>query len=294
MVSLGIDIGGTSTKVVATEGDELLWTGQSKAYVKPDKMGLIHAIRSAIAGRVKSVDAVGMCVPGLFDVKTQMVTLSVNVPGLNHLSLNDLVEHALGHRPQKNLAILNDAVAAGLDLWRSRNLVGRLLVLALGAGVGACVLDDGAPLKVEGLSPGHLGQIDVSVEGYPVVGPDGGGGGLEGYIGAPALVRKYGSDLAGALTTFDGTEPEMLALARAIRIAHAIYRPHHVVLCGGIGIRLNRVLPILRTMIETRLTSVARSDWTLATGDSDFHAAQGAADIAGESGKLDLVGPRSA
>jgi len=221
-----------------------------------------------------------MRVPGLFDVKTQRVTLSVNVPGLNHLSLDELVEDALGHRPRKNLSILNDAVATGLDLWRSRNLVGRLMVIALGAGVGAAVLDDGQPLQVEGISPGHIGQIDVSVDGESVIAPDGGEGGLEGYIGAPALVRKYGPDVSAALASFDGSEPELRALARAIRISHAIYRPHHIVLCGGIGIRLRPALPALRRLIETRLTSVARPDWTFSAGDNDFHAAQGAADMA--------------
>jgi predicted NBD/HSP70 family sugar kinase len=289
MVSLGIDIGGTSTKVIARRGDEVLWTGQSKFYVKPDKAALANAIRAAIAGRVKSVDTVGICVPGLFDVKTQMVTLSVNVPGLNYLPLETLVEDAIGQPLQKNLVVLNDAVATGLDLWRSRSLAGRLMVWALGSGVGASVLDDGVPLKVEGLSPGHLGQLDVSVEGEPVIGPDGGAGGLEGYIGAAALVKKYGPDVSASLSRFDGTEPALKALARAIRIAHAIYRPNHIVLCGGIGIRLGRLLPVFRKLIETNLTSVARPDWTLSTGDSDFHAAQGVADVAADSPRLDLV-----
>ncbi|HUB27636.1 MAG TPA: ROK family protein [Tepidisphaeraceae bacterium] len=288
MVSLGIDIGGTSTKVVARRGDQLLWTGQSKFYVNPDKSGLIHAIRSAVAGRIKTVDTVGMCVPGLFDVKTQQVTQSVNVPGLNHLSLARLVEEALGEAPRKNLAILNDAVATAHDLWRSRGLSGRLLVWALGTGVGASVLDDGVPLRVEGISPGHLGQIDVSIEDEPVVGPDGGAGGLEGYIGAGALSRKYGPDISAALDRFDGSEPPLRALVRAIRIAHAIYRPNHIVLCGGIGIRLRRLLPVMRTMIDDRLTSVARPDWDLSTGDNDFHAAKGAAAVATER-QLEVV-----
>lgn len=282
MVSLGIDIGGTSTKVVARRGGKLLWTGQSKFYVNPDKSGLIRAIRAAVAGRVKRVDTVGMCVPGLFDVKTQRVTQSVNVPGLNDLSLALLVEEALGEPPRMNLEILNDAVATAHDLWRSRGLSGRLLVLALGTGVGASVLDDGVPLRVEGISPGHLGQIDVSIDDEPVIGPDGGAGGLEGYIGAGALAKKYGPDISAALDRFDGTEPPLRALVRAVRIAHAIYRPHHIVLCGGIGIRLRRLLPLLRARIEDKLTNVARPEWTFSTGDNDFHAAQGAAAVATE------------
>ena len=55
------------------------------------------------------------------------------------------------------------------------------------------VLDDGVPLFIEGASPGHLGQVDCSIEGDFVIGPDGGSGSLEGYIGVPALIKRYGS-----------------------------------------------------------------------------------------------------
>jgi len=67
---------------------------------------------------------------------------------------------------------------------------------------------------------------------------------------------------------------------RTIRICHAIYRPHHVRMCGGIGTRLKHLLPRIRAKVEHHLTSVARDDWTLACGDHDFHAARGAALLA--------------
>ncbi|MBV9490447.1 MAG: MFS transporter, partial [Verrucomicrobia bacterium] len=62
--------------------------------------------------------------------------------------------------------------------------------LALGTGVGAAVLDDGVPLRVDGDSPGHLGQIDVSLDDRAPIGPDGGAGSLEGYLGVPAIRRE--------------------------------------------------------------------------------------------------------
>src|SRR6185295_15399031 len=105
-------------------------------------------------------------------------------------------------------------------------------------GVGMAVLDDGVSLMVHGESPGHLGQVDVSIEGDPVIGPDGGAGSLEGYIGAPALVKKYGPDMPANLARLGKNDSALKALARVIRICHAIYAPHHVGLTGGIGIRL--------------------------------------------------------
>jgi hypothetical protein len=145
------------------------------------------------------------------------------------------------------------------------------------------VLDDGLPLHVSGTSPGHLGQIDVSIDlpGEPTpIGPDGGRGGLEAYIGLPALRARYGEGFADRLQALTPDDPPLLALARAIRIAHAIYRPQHIALLGGVGLRLAPVLPDLKARVDDALTSVARSGWTLSSGDSDLHAARGAARLA--------------
>jgi hypothetical protein len=122
--------------------------------------------------------------------------------------------------------------------------------------------------------------LDVSLEGEPVIGPDGGAGSLEGYLGAGALRKRYGPDLYKAFEQMKPGDAPIRALARAIRIGHAIYRPHHVVLAGGLGIRLGHLLPALYALVETNLTDLARPDWTLTVGDSDFHAAAGAARLA--------------
>jgi len=238
-----------------------------------------------VAGRLERIDAVGMCVPGIIDRRRLVITEATNVPGLVGLPLDRLVPDAVGLRPASPPTIHNDSAAAAHDLFTSRKLNGRLLVLALGTGVGAAVLDDGVPLLVEGPTAGHLGQIDVSVPGHDVTAPDGGAGGLEGYIGAAALARDYGADVSAALARFTGDEPAIAALVQTIRIAHAMYRPHHIVLAGGIGVRLGRLLPVLRRRVEHRLTAAARPGWTLASADDDFHAARGAALLGGDAAR---------
>jgi hypothetical protein len=70
------------------------------------------------------------------------------------------------------------------------------------------------------------------------------------------------------------------ALVRVIRICHAIYRPHHVYLAGGTGIRLGHLLESLKKAVDAELTNIARKEWTLFVAESDFHAAVGAARIA--------------
>jgi glucokinase len=280
VITLGIDIGGTSVKAAACESDRTLWTGQSDFYAKPDTDAVRSAIRQAVGGRVRGLAAVGLCVPGLLDAERRIITLAVNVPGIVGVPLDGLVPESLQIPASHASQIGNDAGAAAFDLFTSRGTKGRLLVLTLGTGIGVAVLDEGKPLKVEGESPGHIGQIDVSIPGREVVGPDGGAGGLEGYLGVAALREAYGSDVSAAVAKFTGDEPAMLALVRGIRIAHAIYRPSHIVLCGGVGVRLKHLIPRLRSMIETKLTSLARAGWTLTAGDDDFHAARGAARLA--------------
>jgi len=279
-MQIGIDIGGTSVKAAAVESSRCIWTGQSSFYSRPDAEQLRSAIRAAVDGRALGVDAIGFCSPGLFDPAQRKITYAINVPGIQGIPIDRLVPETLDLNFDRPTRFCNDGHATAFDLLVSRPIHGRLLVLTLGTGIGISVLDDGVPLLVEGESSGHFGQIDVSIAGHPIVGPDGGAGGLEGYLGVPALQASYGPDVSSAIAKFIGDEPPMLALSRAIRIAHAIYRPDHVCLCGGIGIRLKHLIPKLRKSIETNLTSLARAGWTLTTGDDDFHAARGAARLA--------------
>jgi len=279
MLSLGIDIGGTSTKLAMLHDGRVAWTGQSVFYSKPDQAGLIKAFQEAADGRVSKANHCGICVPGLLNDDRSIVTMSVNVPGLMNVPLIELVRSAFGDATP-NVKVHNDAISCATDVVVSLRLKGRSLVLAMGTGVGSAVLDDLVPLLVDGGSSGHFGMMDVSVDGAVPIGPDGGAGSLEGYIGVPALRRDYGNDINAALAQLTPGDACLKALARAIRIGHAIYRPHNVVLAGGIGIRLRENLQVIRQLVDKQLTAAARSDWKLLCAITDFHAACGVARLA--------------
>jgi predicted NBD/HSP70 family sugar kinase len=291
MNGIGIDIGGTSVKLAAVDGaGNVLWTARSAAYQRPTREQLVSAIRQSVGKPICDVGAagagqwaVGLCVPGILDESRIAVRQSVNVPGLVGAPLDELVASALGTALRVR-AVTTDTHATAYDLYKARGLEGRMFLIAIGTGVGAAVLDDGKLLSVDGDSPGHFGQLDVSVEGHPVIGPDGGAGSLEGYLSAPALARQYGDDFTRWPERMRIDDPSLRALVRAIRIAHGLFRPHNVCLAGGIGIRLGRLAAELRSAVAHQLTNIARPDWTLATGDSDFHAAQGAAKLAVAAG----------
>ena len=148
----------------------------------------------------------------------------------------------------------------------------------------ASVIDEAGLLRVDGDSPGHLGQCDVSLAGEPVIGPDGGAGSLEGYIGVPALVARYGDDMAATLKTLGPNDSALKALARAIRIGHAMYCMDHVALTGGLGNRMGHLLPVVRQLVEKDLSSIAKKGWTLLAGSDDYHAAKGVARFAASRG----------
>src|SRR5687768_423735 len=196
MSALGIDIGGTSVKLASLRDDGALeWSGQSAFYTRPSTQQLVDALRDAGRGRVTGSRVAGLCVPGLLDRPARTITLSVNVPGLMGVRLDDIVARAFGDVIGR-IEIINDAVAAAYDLYTMRRMSGRLVSIALGTGVGMAVLDDGEPLFIEGASPGHIGQCDLAIEGEPVVGPDGRAGALGGHVRGPAPVRPYGSSEA--------------------------------------------------------------------------------------------------
>lgn len=287
---LGVDIGGTSIKMALFDGERTIGTATSDPYSKPDAQALMTALSVAF-GRLErrsfSLAGVGLAAPGLYDAATDSITAAVNVPGLVGVPLRELVPRAT-QLPPAPVVLMTDAHAAGLDAILSERPTpsGRVAAISLGTGVGLCVMDDGIPLLLSGRSSGHLGQLDVTIhepDREPPVGPDGGRGSLEGYIGLPALIRRLRCTPASLEGDLQRDRVPLFALARAIRAVHAIYRPAHVRLLGGVGIRLGAFRQFLYGEISRDLTSVARPGWTLTSGSSPFHAACGAARAAAKA-----------
>jgi predicted NBD/HSP70 family sugar kinase len=269
---------------VLLRGGGVAGESRSGRYERPDAATLRRALGEAIAplgvGAGEAV-RVGLCVPGILSDDRRRVVRAVNLPGLEGFDLRAGVE---AHVPAVDgLRLTSDALASTYGYWWGERRPGRLLSLVIGTGVGACVLDDGVPLEVVDECPGHLGQMDVGAigPGDAPVGPDGGRGSLEGYLGAAALTERFGADRVAGLLAAADDDPALVALARAIRIGHAIYRPAEVVLLGGVGTRLAPRRAAIERLARAELTSIARPDWRLAFGASDRSGATGAALLAG-------------
>lgn len=271
MTRVGIDIGGSSIKLATAEG-----CATSPRYHHPSRDDLVRTIRE-LAGDAGAT-SVGLCLPGRLGPDGETVGYSANIPTLNGLHAPTLVREALG---DVRVRVLADALAAARGSWDRQPVQGRLLALSLGTGVGAALLDDGEPTGIgRGTHIGHVGQMDVSLAPDAPIGPDGGRGSLEAYIGLPALRQRFGDDAAAALASLPDDDPALRALARAIRVCLVIYTPDHVRLLGGVGIAFAPKLPVLRRLIEDRLSKVVRTGWTLAATDDPYLAALGARSLA--------------
>lgn len=296
MHAIGIDIGGSSVKAAAVDADgEEAGLVRSAPYDGALTAG--HDARAAVREGVREVLSalgepggchVGVCAPGA--MRSGVVAQSVNLPELVGLDVAGMIDELIPSA--RSLWLLSDAYAGAFDLFQRRAATGddtgRLAAISIGTGVGLSVLDHGAPLDLGGGSSGRLGQMDVSLDGDAPIGPDGGKGSLEAYIGARALSQRLGRDALGnpdrLAKALGADDAPIRALARAIRVVHAIYRPQHIVLIGGVGIMLAPHLGRLDALVREDLTSVAAPDWTLEMGVTIHHAALGAARFARGAG----------
>src|SRR3954470_973688 len=117
MISLGIDIGGSSVKLALVRDGQTVWKSQSETYTRPTRQQLADVIRNAIAGRFDPAGAaVGICVPGTRALGSHTVIRSVNVPALDGLNLDQLVREAVGGSPAR-IRVATDAVATAFDIY---------------------------------------------------------------------------------------------------------------------------------------------------------------------------------
>src|ERR1700733_12418710 len=96
MITLGIDVGASSVKAAALRDGHLLWTGKSAVYDRPRIDQLAAAVADASTDLTESVDAIGLCIPGVLDEKRERVLASANLPSLENELFADLLRNRVG------------------------------------------------------------------------------------------------------------------------------------------------------------------------------------------------------
>ena len=249
-LALGIDIGGTHTKIglVNTSGEisafRRIPTDARGTDAEPYLKQLRIEARAALATADEDVIGVGLSAHGHWDDARRTSILCENTPALQGLEMATILEDAF-HLP---VVINNDLTAHALAeyVYGSGAGVRRFMVMAIGTGLGVGVIVNGEPLRyIEG-TPGDSGRIILEPDGPPdVLGVRGSAEGLCGVAGIERLAaEKYGHPMtaydviqaarsgedaiATAIMTQIGTY-----LGRALALLSPIFLPNKIALTGG-------------------------------------------------------------
>jgi glucokinase len=226
-VSIGVDFGGTSVKLAAVRGAELLSPIDripTREFDSPET--LIEAIGVHVE-RLKEthpgIVAIGIGVPGAVDFDRGVTYNLTNVPGWSNVPLRDKIAARTG----LPTVLENDANCAAYAEFRCGAARGlrNVVVVTLGTGVGGGLILNGDLYRGSQFAAGEIGQVSVDYRG--VDGPYGNFGALERYIGnqqitdlAACRYREAGRDFQEAVCS-----PESLAQAAAAgdEIATAVW-----------------------------------------------------------------------
>lgn len=261
-LAIGIDLGGTSTKLALVDQSGSIIAAScfpTNGDAGTDQFidAAIKAIGQLIA--LRSIDraelvGVGVGSPGPIDLRSGMLLKTANLPWVNFP-----IRDQLAARLKLPVVLDNDANAAAFgEYWCAgqggcRNIV----LLTLGTGVGAGVVLDGKVLHGQYDNAGELGHMIVSPNG--LLCGCGQHGCLEAYSSAGAIARRFEQAIKGgeetSLSATDVNDAKAvscgakrgdtlchrlwneacfyLAIA-AINIQHA-YNPEVILLGGGMS-----------------------------------------------------------
>jgi glucokinase len=227
LVTLGIDFGGTSVKVAAVRGAEILSEVErivTSENGSPEEM--IAALNLSISRWRKQfpeIAAVGVGVPGAVDVDKGMTYNLTNVPGWCNFPLRDELQKACG----LPVMIDNDANCMAFAEFShgagkgARNGV----AVTLGTGVGGGVFIDGKLHRGSDFAAGEIGQMSIAYDG--VEGPYGNSGALERYVGHRQISQIAAElfEAAGREFTEEDCAPHRLteSASNGDEIAHQVW-----------------------------------------------------------------------
>jgi glucokinase len=167
-VAIGIDLGGTGTRIVALDpsgvvrGERIVLTSQQVGSVDAVVDPLVEQIR-AVAGAAR-VTAIGIGASGPIDADG-IVRNDDTLPAFSNIPLRELISDRFGVR----CVIDNDAVTAALG--ENTHGAGRdaqsVLMITLGTGVGVALVVDGRPVRAADGTHPEAGHIPVAGTSAP-------------------------------------------------------------------------------------------------------------------------------
>lgn len=266
-VRIGIDIGGTQTKIGLVDIHQKLIVSETiDTNAKRPVEEVIHEIAQKTLELLETHEiamdqcvGVGIGVPGTVDTKNGVVRYSNNIKWEN-------VELAkeIGNYLPIPVKIANDADCAALGeaVAGAGKECRDVIMLTLGTGVGGGIILDGKIYEGKGLGGSELGHMVIVENGEPCT--CGRRGCLEAYASATALKREAkratGKDLApeeifkrakeGDEKLSQVVQSYIGKLGTGIINIVNIFRPQLVILGGGVSAQGETLLEPLRKMMK--------------------------------------------
>lgn len=300
-VLLGVDIGGTNTKIALVGA-----RGRSLASVmvptRPREGGeaLFLRVRELIpdlTGTRREITAVGVGCAGLVDRNRGRVHSSPNLPGWENTPIARIGRRVFGVYTYVD----NDANAAAWGEYkRGCGMRSKMFVcLTLGTGVGGGIIDRGRVVRGAKNFAGEIGHLSIAERG-PVC-KCGNQGCLEAFVSADALVanakrllRRQGGRLRGKIGSLgDPLTPERLASAaragdpvarevfetagRHLGVALAsivnVLNPDTIGVAGGVASNFDLMKKTLRETVNNRAFPESAAAVDISAGRIGVYAA---------------------
>jgi len=249
---LGIDMGGTKTRVAAVDhGGRLLAERWGPTDPHDAKRGLAtmaglarevieEAVRRGAGSPGETASAIGLAAPGPLDVAGGRLLESPNLPGWQGFPVARELRQTLGIP----VVLENDANAAAVGEHRFGSAAGLsdFFYVTLGTGIGGAVFMDGELRRGIAGGAGEIGHVQIDPDG-PVCGC-GRRGCVEAFASGPSIARAAGAgraeDVFAAAATGDVTAARVLeaagrALGRGLSAAVALLDPQAIIVGGGMA-----------------------------------------------------------
>jgi len=265
-LALGVDIGGTNTKValVSDSGDvagiETFPTGLDRAV-------LLANVRDA-ASRCRgsaSIRGAGVAVAGFINDKRDRLSYNPNLEWLVGFPLRDAMANALG--APVTLEVDSNASTLGEYRFGAGRGSQRFLCLAAGTGLGVGMIIGGALIRFMGECIGDAGHVVVDANGPEC--PCGGHGCAEVMVSERTIVQKAQSGatlrdvMESARQGNARAVAELSAAGSALGIAMAslsqIFFPDRIALAGGLAEAEDLVLPAAEAAFRRTVNAEARA-----------------------------------
>jgi glucokinase len=283
-IALGIDVGGTNTKVGLVDvagrvyGFERIPTDVGHEPPDPFLSRLKDCVGRVLDRAPVDVKGIGLSVHGWTDDSRRGPILCVNTPSLHGVDMKGLLSEAF-HVP---VVVNNDLTAHVLAEYAYGVGQGskRFLCLALGTGLGAGVVVNGRPLRYVGGCAGDTGHV-ILEPGGPAC-STGCLGCAEALCGVDGIERLAREEYGKAVSAYDvitgareGKDEKALAVMRRIgnyvgqllASLSVIYLPDRMALTGGTA----EAGPVLLETVRARWDELVGGFHRMYVGMGDYY-----------------------